>query len=143
MFPILPCKTIFISSSFNHYIFIHILISVLFQNCILFYHIFCQFATNLQNNNCRFLCPSYIFKLLVCHFFADSSIHAILFCSLLLRLLSFDFSLCIFLAQAGQYFDMPEPGTYSTPHTVQCLAGNAVHRFVGVICNSPTKPMNL
>ena len=69
MFPILPCKTIFISSSFNHYIFIHILISVLFQNCILFYHIFCQFATNLQNNNCRFLCPSYIFKLLVCHFF--------------------------------------------------------------------------
>ena len=76
-------------------------------------------------------------------FFADSSIHTILFCSLLLRLLSFDFSLCIFLAQAGQYFDMPEPGTYSTPHTVQCLAGNAVHRFVGVICNSPTKPMNL
>lgn len=76
-------------------------------------------------------------------FFADSSIHAILFCSLLLRLHSFDFSLCIFLAQAGQYFDMPEPGTYSMPHTVQCLAGNAVHRFVGVICNSPTKPMNL
>ena len=76
-------------------------------------------------------------------FFADSSIHTILFCSLLLRLHSFDFSLCIFLAQAGQYFDMPEPGTYSTPHTVQFLAGNAVHRFVGVICNSPTKPMNL
>ncbi len=76
-------------------------------------------------------------------FFADSSIHTILFCSLLLRLLSFDFSLCILLAQAGQYFDMPEPGTYSTPHTIQCLAGNAVHRFVGVICNSPTKPMNL
>ena len=75
--------------------------------------------------------------------FADSSIHTILFCSLFLRLLSFDFSLCILLAQAGQYFDMPEPGTYSTPHTVQCLAGNAVHRFVGVICNSPTKPMNL
>ena len=76
-------------------------------------------------------------------FFADSSIHTIRFCSLLLRLLSFDFSLCIFLAQTGQYFDMPEPGTYSTLHTVQCLAGNAVHRFVGVICNSPTKPMHL
>ncbi|MEF2601733.1 MAG: hypothetical protein U0M40_00135, partial [Christensenellales bacterium] len=43
-------------------------------------------------------------------FFADSSIHACLFRSLLLRLLSFDFSLCIFLAQAGQYFDMPERG---------------------------------
>ena len=76
-------------------------------------------------------------------FFADSSIHACLFRSLLLRLLSFDFSLCIFLAQAGQYFDMPERGTYSTPHTVQFLGFNAVHRFVGVICNSPTKPMNL
>ena len=76
-------------------------------------------------------------------FFADSSIHTIRFCSLLLRLHSFDFSLCIFFAQTGQYFDMPEPGTYSTPHTVQCLVGNAVHRFVGVICNSPTKPMNL
>ena len=76
-------------------------------------------------------------------FFADSSIHTILFCSLLLRLLSFDFSLCILLAQAGQYFDIPEPGTYSTPHTVQFFGGNAVHRFVGVICNSPTKPMNL
>ena len=44
---------------------------------------------------------------------------------------------------AGQYFDMPERGTYSTPHTVQFLGFNAVHRFVGVICNSPTKPMNL
>ena len=76
-------------------------------------------------------------------FFADSSIHACLFRSLLLRLLSFDFSLCIFLAQAGQYFEMPERGTYSTPHTVQFLGFNAVHRFVGVICNSPTKPMNL
>ena len=29
----------------------------------------------------------------------------------LLRLISFDFSLCIFLAQAGQYFDMPETET--------------------------------
>ena len=143
MFPILPCKTILISSSFNHCIFIHILISVLFQNCISLYHIYCQFATNLQNNNYRFLCSSYIFKLLVCHFFADSSIHAILFCSLLLRLHSFDFSLCTFFAHIGQYFEIAEPGTYSTPHTVQCLAGNAVHRFVGVICNSPTKPMNL
>ena len=76
-------------------------------------------------------------------FFADSSIHTCLFLSLLLRLLSFDFSLCIFLAQAGQYFDMAEPGTYSTPHTVQFLGFNAVHRLVGVICNSPTKPMNL
>ena len=75
--------------------------------------------------------------------FADSSIHTILFCSLLLRLLSFDFSLCTFFAHIGQYFEIAEPGTYSTPHTVQCLAGNAVHRFVGVICNSPTKPMNL
>ena len=76
-------------------------------------------------------------------FFADSSIHALRFLSLLLRLLSFDFSLCIRLAQAGQYFDIPELGTYSTPHTVQFLGFNAVHRFVGVICNSPTKPMNL
>ena len=76
-------------------------------------------------------------------FFADDSIHTILFCSLLLRLLSFDLSNLTFLAQTGQYFDMAEPGTYSTPHTVQCLAGNAVHRFVGVICNSSTKPMNL
>ena len=76
-------------------------------------------------------------------FFADSSIHNIFFCSLLLRLLSFDLSSLTFLAQTGQYFDMAEPGTYSMPHTVQCLAGNAVHRFVGVICNSPTKPMNL
>lgn len=75
--------------------------------------------------------------------FADSSIHALRFLSLLLRLLSFDFSLCILLAQAGQYFDIPELGTYSTPHTVQFLGFNAVHRFVGVICNSPTKPMNL
>ena len=72
-------------------------------------------------------------------FFADSSIHALRFLSLLLRLLSFDFSLCILLAQAGQYFDIPELGTYSTPHTVQFLGFNAVHRFVGVICNSPTK----
>ena len=47
-------------------------------------------------------------------FFADSSIHALRFLSLLLRLLSFDFSLCILLAQAGQYFDIPELGTYST-----------------------------
>jgi hypothetical protein len=38
---------------------------------------------------------------------------------------------------------IPELGTYSTPHTVQFLGFNAVHRFVGVICNSPTKPMNL
>ena len=76
-------------------------------------------------------------------FFADSSIHACLFRSLLLRLLSFDFSLCILLAQVGQYFDIPERGTYSPPHTVQFLGFNAVHRFVGVICNSPTKPMNL
>ena len=76
-------------------------------------------------------------------FFADSSIHTILFCSLLLRFLSFDFSLCTFFAHIGQYFEIAEPGTYSTPHTVQCLAGNTVHRFVGVICNSPTKPMNL
>ena len=76
-------------------------------------------------------------------FFADSSLHALRFLSLLLRLLSFDFSLCILLAQAGQYFDIPELGTYSTPHTVQFLGFNAVHRFVGVICNSPTKPMNL
>ena len=76
-------------------------------------------------------------------FFADSSIHACLFLSLLLRFPSIPRSLCIFLAQTGQYLDMAEPGTYSTPHTVQCLAGNAVHRFVGVICNSPTKPMNL
>ncbi len=76
-------------------------------------------------------------------FFADSSIHTCLFLSLLLRFPSIPRSLCIFLAQTGQYFDMPEPGTYSTPHTVQCLTGNAVHRFVGVICNSPTKPMNL
>ena len=44
-------------------------------------------------------------------FFADSSIHALRFLSLLLRLLSFDFSLCILLAQAGQYFDIPELGT--------------------------------
>jgi hypothetical protein len=58
-------------------------------------------------------------------------------------LLSFDFSLRIFLAQAGQYLDAPEPGTYSTPHTVQFLAGIAAHRFVGMICNSSTKPMNL
>ena len=76
-------------------------------------------------------------------FFADSSIHALRFLSLLLRLLSFDFSLRIFLAQAGQYLDAPEPGTYSTPHTVQFLAGIAAHRFVGMICNSSTKPMNL
>ena len=57
-------------------------------------------------------------------------------------LLLFDLSSLTFLAQTGQYFDMAEPGTYSMPHTVQCLAGNAVHRFVGVICNSSTKPMN-
>lgn len=75
--------------------------------------------------------------------FCGQFIHAILFCSLLLRLLSFDFSLRIFLAQAGQYLDAPEPGTYSTPHTVQFLAGIAAHRFVGMICNSSTKPMNL
>lgn len=71
--------------------------------------------------------------------FCGQFIHAILFCSLLLRLLSFDFSLRIFLAQAGQYLDAPEPGTYSTPHTVQFLAGIAAHRFVGMICNSSTK----
>ena len=64
--------------------------------------------------------------------FCGQFIHAILFCSLLLRLLSFDFSLRIFLAQAGQYLDAPEPGTYSTPHTVQFLAGIAAHRFVGM-----------
>ena len=29
------------------------------------------------------------------------------------------------------------------PHTVQFLGFNAAHRFVGMICNSPTKPMNL
>ena len=75
--------------------------------------------------------------------FCGQFIHAILFYSLLLRLLSFDFSLRIFLAQAGQYLDAPEPGTYSTPHTVQFLAGIAAHRFVGMICNSSTKPMNL
>ena len=75
--------------------------------------------------------------------FCGQFIHAILFCSLLLRLLSFDFSLRIFLAQAGQYLDAPEPGTYSTPHTVQFLAGIAAHRFVGMICNSSTKPLNL
>ena len=75
--------------------------------------------------------------------FCGQFIHAILFCSLLLRLLSFDFSLRIFLAQAGQYLDAQEPGTYSTPHTVQFLAGIAAHRFVGMICNSSTKPMNL
>ena len=75
--------------------------------------------------------------------FCGQFIHAILFCSLLLRLLSFDFSLRIFLAQAEQYLDAPEPGTYSTPHTVQFLAGIAAHRFVGMICNSSTKPMNL
>ncbi|HIT64952.1 MAG TPA: TRAP transporter small permease subunit, partial [Candidatus Ventrimonas merdavium] len=39
--------------------------------------------------------------------FCGQFIHAILFCSLLLRLLSFDFSLRIFLAQAGQYLDAP------------------------------------
>ncbi len=44
--------------------------------------------------------------------FCGQFIHAILFCSLLLRLLSFDFSLRIFLAQAGQYLDAPEPGCY-------------------------------
>ena len=75
--------------------------------------------------------------------FCGQFIHAILFCSLLLRLLSFDFSLRIFLAQAEQYLDAPEPGTYSTPHTVQFLADIAAHRFVGMICNSSTKPMNL
>ena len=42
--------------------------------------------------------------------FCGQFIHAILFCSLLLRLLSFDFSLRIFLAQAGQYLDAPEIG---------------------------------
>ena len=76
-------------------------------------------------------------------FFADRSIHAIRFCSLLLRLLSFDFSLCTFFAHIGQYFEIAEPGIYSTPHTIQFFGDNAVHRFVGVICNSPTKPMNL
>lgn len=86
-------------------------------------------------------------KFMICQrqsvIFCGQFIHAILFCSLLLRLLSFDFSLRIFLAQAGQYLDAPEPGTYSTPHTVQFLAGIAAHRFVGMICNSSTKPMNL
>lgn len=94
----------------------------------------------------RFACLDY--KLIVSDqhqsvIFCGQFIHAILFCSLLLRLLSFDFSLRIFLAQAGQYLDAPEPGTYSTPHTVQFLAGIAAHRFVGMICNSSTKPMNL
>ena len=97
--------------------------------------------TNLFTVLCRKYRPTAV--MVSRSFFADSSIHACLFRSLLLRLLSFDFSLCIFLAQAGQYFDMPERGTYSTPHTVQFLGFNAVHRFVGVICNSPTKPMNL
>lgn len=43
----------------------------------------------------------------------------------------------------NKFLYMAEPRTYSMPHTVQCLTGNAVHRFVGVICNLPTKPMNL
>ena len=43
-------------------------------------------------------------------------------------LLLFDLSSLTFLAQTGQYFDMAGPGTYSTPHTVQCLAGNAVRQ---------------
>ena len=28
---------------------------------------------------------------------------------------------------------MPEPGTYSTPHTVQCLTGNAVNRAARIM----------
>ena len=76
-------------------------------------------------------------------FFADSSIHACLFRSLLLRFVSVPRTFLIFFLHSGQYFDIAEQGTYSTPHTVQFLGFNAVHRFVGVICNSPTKPMNL
>lgn len=76
-------------------------------------------------------------------FFADSSIHACLFRSLLLRFVSVPRTFLIFFLHSGQYFDIAERGTYSMPHTVQFLGFNAVHRFVGVICNSPTKPMNL
>ena len=76
-------------------------------------------------------------------FFADSSIHACLFRSLLLRFVSVPRTFLIFFLHSGQYFDIAEQGTYSTPHTVQFLGFNAVHRFVGVICNSPTQPMNL
>ena len=98
------------------------------------------YSTGLLNGeHITILAPALVQSVIFCGQF----IHAILFCSLLLRLLSFDFSLRIFLAQAGQYLDAPEPGTYSTPHTVQFLAGIAAHRFVGMICNSSTKPMNL
>ncbi|MCI9597024.1 MAG: hypothetical protein HFE75_06970 [Firmicutes bacterium] len=104
-------------------------------------------ASGLLLGACRQgLCPIPVIILLPKRsrsFFADNSIHTILFCFLLLRLLSFDFSLCTFFAHIGQYFEIAEPGTYSTLHTIQFFGGNAVHRFVGVICNSPTKPMNL
>ena len=73
-------------------------------------------------------------------FFADSSIHTALFLSLLLRFVSVPCVFLIFSLHFGQYFDMAEPATYSTPHTVQFLGGNDVQRFVGVICNSSTKP---
>lgn len=76
-------------------------------------------------------------------FFADSSIHACLFRSLLLIFASVPLTFLILSLHSGQYFDIPELGTYSMPHTVQFLGFNAAHRFVGMICNSPTKPMNL
>lgn len=44
--------------------------------------------------------------------FSDSSIHILLF----LRFPSIPCSLCIFFAQVEQYFDIPEPETYSVPH---------------------------
>ena len=73
-------------------------------------------------------------------FFADSSIHACLFRSLLLIFASVPLTFLILSLHSGQYFDIPELGTYSMPHTVQFLGFNAAHRFVGMICNSPTKP---
>lgn len=96
-----------------------------------------------QYKSKKFNIISYILFSLSRSFFADSSIHACLFRSLLLRFVSVPRTFLIFFLHSGQYFDIAEQGTYSTPHTVQFLGFNAVHRFVGVICNSPTKPMNL
>ena len=74
-------------------------------------------------------------------FFADSSIHTRLFLSLPLRLLSFDFSLFVFLAHIRQYV-IPEHGIFLTAHTTQFLSDNAIHHFIGMICDLPTKPKN-
>lgn len=52
-------------------------------------------------------------------FFANSSIHTCIFLSRLLRFPSIPRSRCIFLAQAGEYFEITEPAGYTSrriPH---------------------------